>query len=399
MLLIDVVASLRELPRGQKVTSERSLNDALGMVIAESVCSDIEVPPCDNSAMDGYALNTGCIRPDTLISLSDRIVAGDGVKKLERNTAARIFTGAPIPVGANAVVIQENCDIVEGALQINTEVRSGDNIRPAGQDIKKGQQVVPIGKRLTAVDIGLIASVGQAKVTVFEPLNVAILSTGDELVRAGDTLEEGQIYNSNLPMITALLKELNYKPIDMGPVPDDFDTTCEIIRQASMQADVIISSGGVSVGEEDYIKPAVESLGSLDLWKIQMKPGKPVALGRVGDAHFIGLPGNPVSSFTVFQLIAIPLLQSLQGETQPRDMVSFKLPALFSKKVTTREEYIRVKLAHDPKHGLSVERFSNLSSGVLTSLSWADGLVKQPIDEAIEIGQLVEFLPIRRALL
>ena len=374
------------------------LNNALGRVTAADVVSKIFVPPTDNSAMDGFALTASDVSDQALV-VSQRIPAGTQPPELQAGTAARIFTGGVMPRGADAVVIQENCEYTpdSNVVKINSAVSVADNIRPKGQDISQGSIVVKNSKRLNAIDLGLIASIGNATVNVRRSLRVAIFSTGDELVEPGQTLLEGQIYNSNRTSLTALCRQLGYQVIDCGIVEDTFEATKEALQNAAQNADVVISSGGVSVGEEDHVKPAVEALGSLDLWKVQMKPGKPVAFGRIADKPFLGLPGNPVSTYIVFQLLAVPLLAILQGE-QPKSPTCFAVVSGFDKPSVSREEYIRVRLVNE-NGGLMVQRFDNQSSGVMSSLAWADGLVRQKIDEQIVAGKTIDFLPLNEGLL
>lgn len=374
------------------------LNNALGRVTAADVVSKIFVPPTDNSAMDGFALTASDVSDQALV-VSQRIPAGTQPPELQAGTAARIFTGGVMPRGADAVVIQENCEYApdSNVVKINSSVSVGDNIRSKGQDISQGSIVVKNSKRLNAIDLGLIASIGNATVDVRRSLRVAIFSTGDELVEPGQTLLEGQIYNSNRTSLTALCRQLGYQVIDCGIVEDTFVATKEALQNAAQNADVVITSGGVSVGEEDHVKPAVEALGSLDLWKVQMKPGKPVAFGRIADKPFLGLPGNPVSTYIVFQLLAVPLLAILQG-VQPKSPNCFAVVSGFDKPSVSREEYIRVRLVNE-NGGLMVQRFDNQSSGVMSSLAWADGLVRQKIDEQIVAGKTIDFLPLNEGLL
>lgn len=376
-------------------TEYLSLNKAHGRVVAKDVLSSIDIPPQDNSAMDGYAVRSEEVADKTVcLSVSQRIAAGDVPKALKPGTIARIFTGALIPEGADAVVIQENTEIHEKGKQVYMLVpaKPGDNIRPQAQDISRNQQVVTKGTRLTPRHLALLASIGVAKVPVFRQLNVAILSTGSELTEPGKTLKPGQIYNSNRAMLQSYCEQLGYHVTDLGIIKDNYKTIRSALMHASQVADVIISSGGVSVGEEDHIKPAVEELGSIDLWKVKMKPGKPVTIGEVRDRPFIGLPGNPVSSFVVFQLFGKPMLAALQGAT---DQVTRQFPVIagFSKKEVTREEYIRVKLEINSRGKLVAKLFPNQSSGVLSSLVWADGLLKQPIGSQVKKGTQYQFLP------
>jgi molybdopterin molybdotransferase len=372
---------------------------ALGRVASRDVISPLAIPPADNSAMDGFAVRASDLSDQcNTLPISQRIPAGIGPGPLVAGTAARIFTGGVMPLGADAVVIQENCDYDQLSVTVLTTVSSGANVRPKGQDISSGAKVISAGQRLSAIDISLLASIGQASVEVYKPLRVALFSTGDELVEPGQDLKAGQIYNSNRPLLIALCEQMGFLPYDCGIVEDTLEATKLALMDAAENADVIISSGGVSVGEEDHVRPAVEALGELDLWKVQMKPGKPVAFGHVAGVPFLGLPGNPVSSFTVFQLLGVPLLTSLQGQNVSEE-IAYPVAAAFSKPISSREEYIRVKIERGTDGELHANRFPNLSSGVMSSLSWADGLVRQEIDSAIEVGQKLAFLPLRNAML
>ena len=395
----------------QTATEEVSLHRALGRVAGSEQHSAISVPPCDNSAMDGFAVNSADLSEgDSVLIISQRIPAGVWPEPLQSGTAARIFTGGVMPSGANAVVIQENCEYQESTDQvtIHKPVTAGENVRPKGQDIAVGAEIIAAGSKLNAVHLGLLASIGCSIVSVYQTITVAVFSTGNELVEPGQALERGQIYNSNRTMLLALCHQLGYQTIDCGIVEDTLEATKAALKQAAQQSDIIISSGGVSVGEEDHVKPAIEALGSLQHWKVQMKPGKPVVLGSVVNTPILGLPGNPVSSYVVFQLLGIPLLKALQAETVAAPHV-YQVSAGFDKNLTSREEYIRVRISHQGE-GDSIEGslnsgqpfaelFNNQSSGVLSSLAWADGLVRQHIDQVISKGDTVDFLPLREGLL
>lgn len=343
--------------------------------------------------MDGFALSAIDSHSSDLLRISQRIPAGTSPSPLEAGTAARIFTGGVIPLGADAVVIQENCEFDQQQLKILKPVDKGENVRPSGQDIKPGAKIVAAGQKLSAIDLGLLASIGISQVECYAPITVAIFSTGDELAEPGQALRKGQIYNSNRPLLKGLCRQLGFEVYDCGVVEDSLQATKEALKDAAEHADFIISSGGVSVGEEDHVKPAVEALGRLDLWKIKMKPGKPVAFGYIDQTPFIGLPGNPVSSFVVFQLLGIPLLRKRQGQ-RAETRIEYSVVADFDKNLTTREEYIRVKLSAGEQGELRARCFPNLSSGVMSSLSWADGLVRQDADSGIERGQELRFLPL-----
>lgn len=374
------------------------LAQALGLVCARDIVSEIDIPPRANSAMDGFAVAAADLATHSTLTVSQRIPAGVSPAPLVRSTAARIFTGGEIPAGADAVVIQENCDYDDERVTIRQSVSPGANIRPQGQDIAQGATVVTQGKRLNAIDLSLLASVGCAELKVFRPLRVAILSTGDELADPGQPLKPGQIYNSNRILLAALCRQMGYQVIEARCVADTLTETTSALLDAAASADVILSTGGVSVGEEDHVRPAVEATGELELWKVQMKPGKPVAFGRVADTPFLGLPGNPVSAFVVFQLLATVLLRARQGQ-HSMPLIASPVVADFSRPVTSREDYLRVQLV-STANGRTVARpFANMSSGVMSSLAWADGLVRQPIDQSIKVGDTVDFLPIREAML
>lgn len=375
--------------------------DADGRVLAQSAMSPLQVPPQDNSAMDGYAVRSADIAAaGVALQVSQRIAAGQAGAPLAAGTAARIFTGAPVPAGADAIVMQEDCEpLDEGArVRINAVPQPGQWIRRAGEDIRLGTQVLAAGTRLTPAALGLAASIGLAELQVARRPRVALFSTGDELVMPGQVqpaeMPPGAIYNSNRFVLRAMLLRLGCEVTDLGIVPDQREATVAALRRASEGHDLILTSGGVSVGEEDHIKPAVQSLGSLDLWQIAIKPGKPFAYGRVGGAHFMGLPGNPVSSLVTFCLLVRPFLLRLQGaqDVAPKGIASsagFDWP-----RADKRREFLRVRHAPDG----TLERFDNQSSGVLTSAAWADGLVDNPAGQTIARGDRVRFLPFSELL-
>ena len=379
---------------------EVSTFDADGRVLAQDIVSDLQVPPQDNSSMDGYALRCADLSPGaTELPVTQRIAAGSAGVALHSSSAARIFTGAPIPPGADAVIMQEDCEALPGErVRINATALPGQWIRRAGEDIAEGSVVLARGERLSPAALGLAASVGMSTLTVLRRPRVALFSTGDELVMPGEItpaqMKPGSIYNSNRFFLRALLQRLGCQVSDLGIVPDRLDATVQALQQAARGHDLILTSGGVSVGEEDHIKPAVQSLGSLDLWQLAIKPGKPFAYGRVQDAHFIGLPGNPVSSFVTFLLLVRPFLLRLQGARQVA-VHSIAVPAHFTlPKADKRREFLRAR--RNAQGGLDL--FGNQSSGVLTSAVWADGLVDNPPGQVIAYGDLVRFIPLMEML-
>ena len=374
--------------------------EADGRVLAEDLVSSLQVPPQDNSSMDGYAVRRAEIADEGVpLPVSQRIPAGAAPQPLQPGTAARIFTGAPVPAGADAIVMQEDTEpLDDGRVRILRVPGAGQWIRRSGEDITRGSTVLARGERLGPAAQGLAASIGRDRLQVARRPRVALFSTGDELVMPGEVTPEamkpGAIYNSNRFFLRSLLLRLGCEVRDLGIVPDRRDATVEALREAARDNDLILTSGGVSVGEEDHIKPAVQQLGSLDLWQIAMKPGKPFACGKVADAHFIGLPGNPVSSFVTFLLLVRPFLLKLQGATRLAP-VAVQLPAHFDwPRPDKRREFLRAR--RDAQGRL--ELFANQSSGVLTSTVWADGLVDVPAGQAIARGDAVRFLPLAELL-
>lgn len=391
MSMIGVDEARQRLRSGCRVLVESEtvgLRACLGRILAADIVSAINVPPADNSAMDGYALRHDDWRgADHPLEISQRITAGSAPVALKQGTAARIFTGAETPAGADVVVMQENCKTDGTSVWIEAIREVGGNIRPMGQDIRQGATVLNTGHRLRAQDLGLIASLGNARVKVMQRLKVAIISTGEELVEPGDIVGPGQIYNSNRYLLEALLKTWGFEVVDLGITADDPKIISDVMSEASRKADAIITTGGVSVGEEDHVKAVVESLGHIDLWRVAIKPGKPFAFGDVLGTPFLGLPGNPVSALVTALVIARPFLFDCQGASG-HDIVPLRQTALFDKKGSARQEYLRVRSGPD-----GVEIFPQQSSGVLYSTSWGDAMVVQKPDEDISRGNMVDVIP------
>lgn len=401
--LIDPDVALQRLLAAASAISETEtlpLSSALGRVLVQEVRSTIDVPPADNTAMDGYALRSADVSAaGARLPVSQRIPAGAVPQPLQPGTAARIFTGGLIPLGADAVVMQEQCVVEGDAVCINTQPKIGDWVRRRGLDVAAGSVVLAAGQRLRPQDLGLAASVGVASLRVRRKPRVAILFTGDELAMPGEPLRPGAIYNSNRFVIRALLETAGCEVTDFGIVPDQLEATRAVLRQAALGHDLVVSTGGMSVGEEDHVKPAVQAEGALDLWQIAMKPGKPLAFGHLrrsenqgeerGEAAFIGLPGNPVSSFVTFLLFVRPFLLALQGAGQTAVQTLPVRAAFDWPKPDRRREYLRVRLNAQGE----AELFASQNSAVLTSTVWADGLVDNPPQHPIARGDVLRYLP------
>jgi molybdopterin molybdotransferase len=371
-----------------------------GRVLAVAQSSTVNVPPLDNTAMDGYAVRSADTGSgNARLRVAQRIAAGSLGQPLSPGTAARIFTGAPIPPGADAVVMQEQTEADGDSVIVRHAPRPGEWIRHAGEDIRQGARILEAGVRLTPQATGLAASVGLATLPVHRRMRVAVFFTGNELVMPGEPLPEGAIYNSNRFTITGLLQRLGCEVADLGIVPDSLEATRAALREAAATNDLVVTSGGMSVGEEDHIRPAVEAEGRIDLWKIAVKPGKPLAFGALGradgsSAHFIGLPGNPVSSFVTFLVFVRAFILRCQGATEvaPR---AYPLRADFDwPKPDPRREFLRARI----NGAGALELFSNQSSGVLTSTVWGDGLIDNPPKQSITKGDMVRFLPFSELL-
>ncbi|MDR7375648.1 molybdopterin molybdotransferase [Rhodoferax ferrireducens] len=393
MPLDDALAQLLAQAQPLAGVEQVSTFDADSRVLAQDLVSALQVPAHDNSAMDGYALRCADLAGTASLPVSQRVAAGSPALALQAGTAARIFTGAPIPAGADAVVMQEDCEVLpDQSIRVLRPPQPGQWLRRAGEDVAKHAVVLSKGERLTPASIALAASIGMDQLPVARRPRVALFSTGDELVMPGEVapqaMRPGAIYNSNRFFLRALLQRLGCVVTDYGIVPDQRAATQQALRDASQAHDLILTSGGVSVGEEDHVKPAVQALGQLNLWQIAIKPGKPFACGRVGGAHFIGLPGNPVSSYITFLVLVRPFLLRLQGATQlvPQAMA---LPAHFNwPRADQRREFLRVR--RNAAGGLDL--FANQSSGVLTSAAWGDGVVDNPAGQTIAHGDMVRFI-------
>ena len=367
---------------------------AAGRVLAVVQQSGVSVPPLDNSAMDGYAVRTADVTTAGIcLPISQRIPAGTVGVPLQPGSVARIFTGAPIPAGADAVVMQERCEHGEGGVVINQVPKSGENIRRAGEDITAGADILPAGVKLRPQEIALAASAGLPELPVYRRVRVGMFFTGDELVQPGEPLPPGAIYNSNRYALRTLLEGMGCEVRDLGAVEDRLDATCDALRRAAADNDLVITSGGVSVGEEDHVKPAVEAEGELDMWKIAIKPGKPLAFGKIrkegGHAWFIGLPGNPVAAFVTCLMMVRPFVMRLQGIAQvaPR-ILNLPCASAWNKPDGARLEFLRGRL----NEAGAIELYGNQGSAVATSLCWSDGLILNPPGNSIAAGDTVRFI-------
>lgn len=369
---------------------------ANGRVLAAAQTSTLNVPERDNTQMDGYAVRASdCASGAASLPVSQRIAAGHVGQPLQPGTAARIFTGALMPDGADCVVMQEQCTVADGVVTVNHVPHAGEWVRRQGEDIRAGSVILEAGRRLRSQEMGLAASVGLAQLPVLRKLRVAVFFTGDELAMPGEPLAPGAVYNSNRFTLRGLLENLGCEITDLGIVPDSLEATRAVLRQAAHGNDLIITSGGVSVGEEDHIKPAVEAEGRLNMWQIAVKPGKPLAFGEVKEAFFVGLPGNPVSSFVTFLLFVRPFILRLQGVAGDLAPRSYALPAAFERlKADKRNEFLRAKV----NGGGELELFANQSSGVLTSTVWGDGLIDCPPGLSIARGDKLRFIPFNELL-
>jgi len=389
--MLTVTEAISQLTAAAVLPTEREsllVTDSLGRILAEDIISTISVPPADNSAMDGYAFcYADAVSHDFKLSLSSRIPAGVAPAPLEKNTVARIFTGAEIPVNADTVAVQENCVDHGGWVTIDSGDVAGGNVRSQGQDILEGCCILTAGSKVRAQEMGLLAAIGVKTVSVYRRLKIAIFSTGDELVDPGLPLAPGQIYNSNRATLIGLIQTLGLTPIDLGTVGDSPEATATILKDAAVAGDIIISAGGMSVGDEDYVKDAVASAGAVAFWTVAIKPGRPIAFGHVAGTPFIGLPGNPASVFATFMVLARPFLLASQGslDTEPKIV---KARAQFDKAGEHREVYLRARLTD-----AGVEIFPNQSSGVLSSACWGEVFVRQQSGESIEIGDMIDVLP------
>jgi molybdopterin molybdotransferase len=388
-----VYDTLLEKARCLKERERLSLLNANGYVLAEDIISPINIPPYDNSAMDGYALRH--IDAEKELPISQFIAAGDTPTPLEMGTAARIFTGAPIPAGADTVIAQEMVQVLKNnAIQCTAQPTFGQYVRLRGEDVRAHKKILAAYKVLTPNMLGFAASIGVADLSVVRPLKVAIFFTGDELLEPGTKILPNKIYNTNCYWLHTRLTQLGCEVVDLGIIQDNVVAIENARYQAMQRVDVVLTCGGVSVGEKDFVKEAVGQLGELFLWKVAMKPGKPFAFGRIGNIDFMGLPGNPVSGLVAFELLVKPFLLARLGIRQTLQSRFIPIPAVFeiSQPDSYREEFLRVRRKID-KTGLCLEKYPNQSSGVFSSCIWADGLARIHVGQTVKMGDMIDFLP------
>ena len=382
--LTELLASTMREPTKTTV----ALSSCAGRILAEDVTSLIDIPGFNNSQVDGYAARSDEVKRGKEFEISQRIPAGSRPTSLKKNTVARIFTGAEPPEGSDCIVMQEDTKLIgDQKIQFLKTADIGENIRSRACDLKTGQLFFNKGRQLSPADIGLCASVGKVSLQVFEKITVGVFSTGDELRQPGEKLERGQLFDSNRPMIINCVKNLGLNCIDFGSLPDRLDTTISAIESAKKKVDALITCGGVSVGEEDHLRNAVEQLGDLKLWKINMKPGKPFAFGNLGKSAYLGLPGNPVSAWVTFSLLCRPFLLKLSGVNDPKPVLIKAQIGSNYENLTSRREFLRVNV----NSGGMVNIYERQNSQILSSICFCDGLVEVEPYQSLKVGDLVNF--------
>jgi molybdopterin molybdotransferase len=374
------------------ITETCSLDQARGRVLAQTLFATLDLPPADNSAMDGYAIRHADYAPGRALPIQQRCFAGQVPEPLQAGKAIRLFTGSLIPENADTVVMQEDGVEADNAFQINVAPVKGAHVRVKGEDVRKGDQLLAKGTLLGAQQIALLASQGYAEVTVYATLKVGILTTGDELIKPGQPRGDEQIYNSNGPMLAALLQDMGADVRHVLHAADTEDALREAFSTLLADCDLVITVGGVSVGEKDLVKPVIEQMGGkLDLWRVCMKPGKPVALAHANNKPIVCLPGNPVSAFVVFVLLVSPLVRTMQGRDDVLPAVQYGRLSTSATYYEKREEFIRVRALHAPDGATALQPYAQQGSGIISSLPWSSGLARIPVDTRIGDGDLVAY--------
>ena len=398
--LMKTEEALRLLTERLEIVVEREdidLRSAAGRILAADIVSDRAVPPHDNAAVDGYAVRFDDLgeNGETRLTLAGRIAAGTQMDRpLGRGEAIRIFTGAPMPDGADTVLMQEDCRAENGIVAIPPGIKQGANRRFAGEDVVPGARILAAGTRLRPQEIGLAASIGRISLPVYKPVRVALFSTGDEVRDTGTDLPPGCIYDANRYSVTAALEQLGCAVDDLGILPDSYQIIRDTLANAADRHDLIMTSGGVSTGEEDHVRAAIEALGKMHFWRLAIRPGRPLALGQIGSVPFIGLPGNPVAVLVTFMLFARPAILRLGGsrKTEP-EMYRVRVGFPVRKKLG-RREWLRVRLDRDSDGAPVAYKFPRDGAGILTSMVESDGLVELPEElTSLEPGTMVDYLP------
>lgn len=391
----DALKQLLSQVNQQTKTETLGINAAFNRILADDIVATINVPPATNSAMDGYVFNSADLNAnsETRLPISQRICAGEMGKPLKAGTCAQIFTGAPIPAQSDTVIMQEWVKVEDNHIIFDKNLAAGTNCRLVGEDIEQGQTILTKGTKIRAQEQGLIASIGLKEVTVFAKTKVGMFLTGDELVEPGNALKAGQIYDSNSYTLQGLLHSMDCDIIHLGIIGDTLKATKQALSSAADKADIVITTGGVSVGEEDHVRIALEAIGNTTMWRLNIKPGKPLVYGQINNTAFIGLPGNPVSAFVTFCLFVCPHLKKMQHK--PRYLpTSFQIKAAFSwPKPDKRREFLRARLMSDENGQAFVDIYKQQGSGVLMSTSWATGVVEVPENTAIQKGDMVSYIP------
>ena len=395
----EAQARLSDAAAAPTQTESVPLAEARGRISASEIKASIDLPSADNSAMDGYALRFSDLHAGTPLPVSQTIYAGDAPQRLAEGTCARLFTGSVVPPGADTVVMQEHVERIDDAITVSTPPTPGQHIRKRGEDTASGSVILEAGVRLDAGHIALLASQGLAEANVFPKLKVGVLTTGDELVQPGETREPQQIFNSNGAMLAALIDTMGAEATLVLHARDTEADLAQAFKQLSAQCDLVLSVGGVSVGDKDLVKPVLESLGAeLTLWRVRMKPGKPVALAQLNQKPIVCLPGNPVSAFTVFTLLVSPLVRRMQGRTEIFPYVGHVTLRTDAPRQDSREEFLRARLRLVTGSNAELEVFPNQGSGVVSSLAWATGLARIPADVPVYDGEKVPYYELSRWL-
>lgn len=368
------------------------LRQARGRILAEPIIATHDLPPADNSAMDGYAISFADYKPGASFPVQQRCFAGQAPEPLQRGNAIRLFTGSLIPEGADTVVMQEDCTETDNVLTINHAPKAGAHVRKRGEDVQKDKRLLPAGALLGTAEIALLASQGYEYISVYPKLKVGILSTGDELVEPGKPLQTAQIYNSNGPALAALVDKLGAQVVHVLHAADTHESLRDAFTRLIGDCDLVLTVGGVSVGEKDLVKATIEQMGgSVDLWRVRMKPGKPVAMAHAHSKPIVCLPGNPVSAYVVFTLLVSPLIRTMQGRERVIPEISYGKLASAITFNETREEFLRVQASHAPDGSTTLSPYAQQGSGVISSLPWATGVARIPANTLVGHDDIVAY--------